>query len=70
MTPRRRRRWIDLAVSILLTLPIFIMGCTWAGILSLVYGLWSYWDGMTRLDLPDHLDTRHKTPNGRIDRRA
>ena len=63
MTPRRRRRWIDLAVSMLLTLPIFWLGGSLAGILALVYGVWSYWEGMTRLDLPDHLGARHKTPN-------
>ena len=53
MTPRQRRRWVDLVVSILLTAPIFVLGGTWAGILALVYGIWSYWEGMTRLKLPN-----------------
>jgi hypothetical protein len=33
-------------------MPVYMFGGIEFGVLATIYGLWCYWDGMTRMSLP------------------
>ena len=50
MSPRAKRRLVDLVLSLVLTAPLYVHAL-WVGALATIYGLWCYYDGITRLSL-------------------
>lgn len=60
MTPRQKRKYLDMAISF----PLYLVAASfvgwWAPFVLAAFGIWNYWDGMTRSNLSD------KTSNTQI----
>lgn len=52
MTPRVKRRWLDFAIGMAVMVPLGFMHW-WLMPVVAVYGLWNYYDGQTRMELPN-----------------
>lgn len=52
MSPRTKRRLIDLAILVSVMVPLGSMRW-WLPLVVGAFGLWNYYDGMTRMDLPN-----------------
>jgi hypothetical protein len=50
MSDMTKRKVMTLAVDLAVTL-LLVIQCGYIGLIVMPYSLYSYWDGMTRLDL-------------------
>ena len=52
MTPKAKRKLIDLAIMLAVVVPIVFLHW-WLVPMVVAFGLWNFYDGQTRSDLPD-----------------
>jgi hypothetical protein len=54
MTPKQKRRQIDTAITVATIAALWAAGAGWWALLAAPYGMWNFYDGMTRGKLAGH----------------
>ena len=53
MSPRNKRRMLDSTLTLVVVFVLYYWAAWWAPFLVVPWGLWNFYDGMTRFDLPE-----------------